>query len=213
MNNIRLIYNASFLPRFIRQAFYKLFNKILFWSANVKFGVNMKVYNRFYLKKYPRTKLTIGDNFVVNSGEAINPIYRNIRGCFCLTGDGELIIGDNVAMSSPYIRATTKVTIGNNVKFGALVSIFDTDSHHMNYLERRDENKYSSQGVLAAPVTIEDDVWIGAFTTVLKGVRIGARSVIGANSVVTKDIPADCVAAGNPCRVLKYLNNDKNETT
>lgn len=208
-----IIHKATFIPRFIRQVFYKPFNKLMFWSADVKFGKNMKVYNRFYLKKYPNTKLTIGDNFIINSGEAINPIYRNIRGCFCLTGNGELTIGDNVAMSSPYIRATTKVTIGNNVKLGALVSIFDTDSHHMNYLERRDENKYSSQGVLAAPVTIEDDVWVGAFTTILKGVHIGARTVIGANSVVTKDIPSDCIAAGNPCRVIRMINQDANEST
>jgi acetyltransferase-like isoleucine patch superfamily enzyme len=59
--------------------------------------------------------------------------------------------------------------------------------------------------VQTAPVTIEDDVWIGAQCIILKGVTIGARSIIGAGSVVTKDIPADCVAAGNPCRIIKEL--------
>lgn len=59
--------------------------------------------------------------------------------------------------------------------------------------------------VKSAPITIEDDVWIGAFTTILKGVHIGARSIIGANSVVTKDIPADCIAAGNPCRIIRTI--------
>ena len=60
--------------------------------------------------------------------------------------------------------------------------------------------------VQSAPVTIGDDVWIGANCIILKGVTIGARSVIGAGSVVTKSIPADCIAAGNPCRIVKSLH-------
>lgn len=56
---------------------------------------------------------------------------------------------------------------------------------------------------MSAPIVIEDDVWVSAHSIILKGVTIGARSIIGAGSVVTKSIPADCVAAGNPCRVIK----------
>lgn len=63
----------------------------------------------------------------------------------------------------------------------------------------------SNEGTKSAPVVIEDDVWVGAHCIILKGVTIGARSVIGAGSVVTKSIPADCVAAGNPCKVIKNL--------
>ena len=55
---------------------------------------------------------------------------------------------------------------------------------------------------MSASIVIEDDVWVGAHSIILKGVTIGARSIIGAGSVVTKSIPADCVAAGNPCRVI-----------
>ena len=64
--------------------------------------------------------------------------------------------------------------------------------------------------VQSAPVTIEDDVWIGTNCIILKGVTIGARSVIGAGSVVTKNIPADCIAAGNPCRVIGKIEYMKN---
>ncbi len=56
-------------------------------------------------------------------------------------------------------------------------------------------------------IVIEDDVLIGMNSIILKGVHIGARSVIGAGSVVTKDIPADCIAAGNPARVIKIINH------
>ena len=54
-------------------------------------------------------------------------------------------------------------------------------------------------------IIIGDDVLIGTNCIVLKGVRIGARSIIGAGSIVTKDIPSDCIAAGNPAKVIKYL--------
>ncbi len=77
----------------------------------------------------------------------------------------------------------------------------------MDYLIRRS----SGEGTLSAPIFIEDDVWIGAHSIILKGVTIGARSIIGAGSVVTKSIPADCVAAGNPCKVIRKLNNAINE--
>ena len=85
------------------------------------------------------------------------------------------------------------------MKIGGGVLIIDTDCHSIDWKVRRD----SDNQICSAPITIEDDVWIGAQCIILKGVTIGARSIIGAGSVVTKDIPADCVAAGNPCRIIK----------
>jgi maltose O-acetyltransferase len=57
----------------------------------------------------------------------------------------------------------------------------------------------------SGPVVIEDNVWIGSKVVILPGVRIGSRAVIGAGSIVTKDVPPRCVAAGNPARVLRHL--------
>lgn len=94
-----IIHKATFIPRFIRQAFYKPFNKLMFWSADVKYGKNLKVYNRFYLNKYSGAEFTIGDNFLVNSGEAINPIYRNIRGSI-FVNTGGIHIGNNVTIAA-----------------------------------------------------------------------------------------------------------------
>ncbi len=98
-------------------------------------------------------------------------------------------------MSSTRMWISKGLTIGNNVKIGACVLLIDTDSHPIDYKVRR----VSNEGVKSAPIVIEDDVWIGAHSIVLKGVTIGARSIIGAGSVVTKSIPSDCIAAGNPC--------------
>lgn len=104
-------------------------------------------------------------------------------------------------MSSTRLWIHESAKIGNNVKIGGCVLITDTDAHPMDYMARRSSN----EGTKSAPVVIEDDVWVGAHCIILKGVTIGARSVIGAGSVVTKSIPANRVAAGNPCRVIKNL--------
>lgn len=152
----------------------------------------------------------IGKNFHFTSGDGINPICRNLRGCIHTEdASSQIIIGDNVGMSSACIRIREKLIIGNNVDLGGNCVIYDTDAHQLNYLARRGEiaaNPDIPQTcVQSAPVTIEDDVWIGANCIILKGVTIGARSVIGAGSVVTKSIPADSIAAGNPCRVIKKI--------
>ena len=93
------------------------------------------------------------------------------------------------------------VTIGNNVLIGSGCLITDTDAHPIDWRERRLSNNTKA----VAPVVIGDDVFIGARSIILKGVHIGNRSVIGAGSVVTKDIPADSIAAGNPAVIVKYL--------
>lgn len=91
------------------------------------------------------------------------------------------------------------VEIGNNVLIGPNVHIY-TATHPLRADLRR-------QGLeLGRPVVIEDDVWIGGGTIINPGVRIGARSVIGSGSVVTRDIPPDVVAAGNPCRLIRPID-------
>lgn len=82
--------------------------------------------------------------------------------------------------------------------------ILDSDAHSLNFLHRRD-GVVDMANRIDKEIIIEDDVLIGTNCIVLKGVRIGARSIIGAGSIVTKDIPSDCIAAGNPAKVIKFL--------
>ncbi|MBM7651243.1 sugar O-acetyltransferase [Neobacillus cucumis] len=91
----------------------------------------------------------------------------------------------------------TKIIIGKNVLFGPAVTIA-TVGHPINPNYR--------EYMYANPVKIEDNCWIGAGSTICPGVTIGVNSVIGAGSVVTKDIPANSVAVGNPCKVLRSIN-------
>lgn len=90
------------------------------------------------------------------------------------------------------------ITIRDHVKIGPNCSFY-TSIHPMDYLERRKPQE------TCKPITIGEDVWLGGNVVVCGGVSIGARSVIGAGSVVTRDIPEDCFAAGNPCRVIRKL--------
>lgn len=92
----------------------------------------------------------------------------------------------------------TLVTIGSRTLFGPNVQVY-TATHPMNHKERAAGLEF------AKPITIGEDVWIGGSVVICPGVTIGDRSVIGAGSVVTKDIPADVFAAGNPCKVIRSL--------
>lgn len=92
------------------------------------------------------------------------------------------------------------ITIGDNVMFAQNVSLLGV-THPV-------APKYRRRGVFSLPITIGDNVWIGANSVVMPNVKIGNNVVIGAGSVVTKDIPDNCIAVGNPCRVLRELNDD-----
>jgi len=90
------------------------------------------------------------------------------------------------------------VGIGSRTLFGPNVQIY-TATHPMDYMQRAEGLEF------AKAITIGEDVWVGGSVVICPGVHIGDRSVIGAGSVVTKDIPADVFAAGNPCRVIRAV--------
>lgn len=99
------------------------------------------------------------------------------------------------------ILDVAKVIIGNNVMFGPNVSIL-TAGHPIHWESRNSGYEYGIE------IHIGDNVWIGANTVVNPGVKIGKNSVIGSGSVVTKDIPENVVAVGNPCRILKSITEE-----
>jgi galactoside O-acetyltransferase len=98
----------------------------------------------------------------------------------------------------------TYITIGDHVMIGPNVTLA-TAGHPIDPDRRREAHQFN------IPITIEANVWLGAHCVVLPGVTIGENSVIGAGSVVTKDIPANVVAVGNPCRVLREINQRDKE--
>ncbi|MBQ8361760.1 MAG: acyltransferase [Bacteroidaceae bacterium] len=171
-------------------------NQIVMKSGTIKGPV--------YIRLRKTGKLIIGNNFYCVSGCCYNPIARNIRTSFCTEENAVIEIGDNVGISSSSIRAFERITIGNNVNIGADCIIIDSDAHSLNYEDRRD-GTLDKQNRKSRPIVIEDDVLIGTRSIILKGVTIGARSIIGAGSVVTCNVPSDEIWAGNPARFVKKL--------
>ena len=118
--------------------------------------------------------------------------------------NGTVVIGKNFhATRNLIIQSCGKLVIGDNVLIASDVFICNYD-HGMDCLSE----SYLNNELVSAPVVIEDGVWLGDKAIVLKGVTIGEHSVIGAGSVVTKDIPDDVVAVGNPCRVIRKITED-----
>lgn len=121
---------------------------------------------------------------------------------FCTYGYNTTV-GDNFFLNvNCRLMDSGKITIGNNVMIAPNVSII-TEEHAMDVKQRLAGLEYTR------PVTIGDNVWLATGVLVLPGVTIGDNSVIGAGSVVTKDVPANSLAVGNPCAVIKTLENNE----
>lgn len=117
---------------------------------------------------------------------------------FCDYG-WNIITGDKVFFNfNCIVLDVMQVKIGSRTLFGPNVQIY-TATHPINFKERASGLEY------AKPIVIGEDVWIGGSVVICPGVTIGDRTVIGAGSVVTKDIPGDVFAAGNPCKVIRIL--------
>jgi len=167
--------------------------KIKFRLWGIVYGEVIRTIGKIIVFRTPKSEIRIGNHCVFNSSSKLN--FRGINHpCILQTGTNHarIIIGDHVEMSGCSIVCNDSVIIGNNVLFGANCQIGDRDGH---------QDRYASK---PAPIIIEDGVWLGMNVTILKGVTIGKNTIIGANSLVTKDIPANCVAAGNPCRIIKH---------
>ena len=117
----------------------------------------------------------------------------------------ELIIGDNVSIGEYcHITCADRVVIGNGVLTGRFVLITD-NGHGANLPEEMDIMPLKRKTCSKGPIVIGNNVWIGDKATILPNVKIGDCAIIGANSVVTKDVPAFAVVGGNPAKILKII--------
>jgi acetyltransferase-like isoleucine patch superfamily enzyme len=190
--------------RFVRIAVYSslcsLCANLSLYLRGVKSGKNIRFYGLPVIIRMVNSSISIGNNCSFRSDFSSNLVGVN-RKCIITTlrQNAEIKIGNNSGFSGTVIAAAGSIRIGNSVLCGANTTITDYDWHGLEPDKR-------NQPAEPKPVVIEDNVWLGLNSVVLKGVTIGKNSVIGANSVVTKDIPANVVAAGNPCKVIRVTN-------
>lgn len=142
--------------------------------------------NSFHLSR--ESKVNIGKRAVFGKNSEIIAI-------------GQMNIGENFNLNK-YSRVVShnSITIGNNVTIAEFVSILDHD--HAYVLS---DGNLLLKGYKTSPISIGNNVWIGDKVTICKGVKIGNNVIIGANSLVNKDIESNCVAAGIPCKMVKSL--------
>lgn len=173
-------------------------------QSTINRGINIRLDNPIRNKSY----LTIGEDCIVSG----NFIFES--------EEGRISIGNHCFIGGSIFISHSAIEIGNNVTIAWGGTIYDHDSHSLNYLDRRKDiddelddirngrNFIKSKDwtkVNSKPIHICDDAWIGMNVIVLKGVTIGQGAIVGAGSVVTKDVPEWTMVAGNPARIVKQL--------
>jgi acetyltransferase-like isoleucine patch superfamily enzyme len=165
-------------------------------SQGVKLGRGGWIHGLPEIRRIKGSLIQIGDNVTLCSLARLNPLSPNRRiSLVTNTPAARIIIKDGAGIGSSVLSCSVGITIGCHARIGADCVIADTDFHGFPLDE--------APPVKSAPIEIGDYVFIGTRSIILKGVKIGNRSVIGAGSVVTSSIPENSLAAGNPARVIR----------
>lgn len=188
-----------YAPNFLFDSLF-CYLKLGFWHKS------WRLYGFPVFQIHKKATIRIGEKLVAMSTSKHNSLGVFQKVMIKATHAGaEICIGKNLGISGATISCGLQVTIGHNVLIGSGAMIVDNDAHPLHYAERDVASR-----VKMAPVQIDDDVFIGARAMVLKGVHIGQGAIIGAGAVVTKNVAALTIVAGNPARVVGAVENRQN---
>ncbi|MDY0361371.1 MAG: acyltransferase [Desulforegulaceae bacterium] len=202
---IKVLLKISEKLKNLQDRFYSKLFIFLFKGLGVEIQKPALIVGFPSINKFDESYIKFGKNCTLRSKSRNNAIGINHKIIFRTQKAGaEIFIGDNTGISGGAICAKEKVTIGSNCLIGSNVVISDNDFHAVKP-ENRINNR-NDDDIPARPVLIEDNVWIGADSYILKGSYIGKNSVIGAGSVVSGMIPENEVWAGNPARFIKRID-------
>lgn len=164
----------------------------------IKIATNCSFRGKTYFRLLPDSSIEIGRSCTFLSSQQSNLIGIYSPCIFStIKPNAKIEIGNSCGFSGTVIGCALSIKLGNNVRCGANTLITDSDWHSND--SRTEADKM---------IIIEDNVWLGYGVKVLKGVHIGKNTLIGAGSIVTKDIPANVIAAGNPCKVIRSIYQD-----
>lgn len=167
---------------------------------HVSYDNSININGKVFIKNYGGI-ISFGKGDVINSSHRSNPIGGNTFCSFVANKGASIIIGDNVGISNTSFYAFEKIVVEDGVMIGGSCCIYDTDFHSLRSEMR--SLKGGDTDIAHKPVIIKKRAFIGGHSIILKGVTIGENSVIGAGSVVTKNVPPNEVWAGNPAKFIK----------
>lgn len=183
-----------FVINYFRIFFYKIF-----------FKYNSIVYKSFSFNGWPYIRnsgfLNFNERLKINSGERHTPIGGDTIARIIVTTNARLYIGKDVGISNSTIYCSNEITIEDGVFIGGSCKIWDTDFHSLNANIRGTEHDHGK----SIPILIKNNAFIGSGSYILKGCTIGSNSIIGAGSVVTRNIPDNEIWGGNPCVFLRKV--------
>lgn len=188
--------------KFIRSLFFipfKLLNYIQLILGGVKFK-NLNIIGLIALSN--SGNISIGSGTKINSSKYKNLIGGDTRTSIVVQKGAKLNIGKNVKISNSAFQCFNSISIGDNVMIGGSCKIWDTDFHSINPEVRK---VTPNDGANTAPIFIKENVFIGGFSIILKGVTIGENSIIAAGSVVTKNVPSNEIWGGNPAEFIRKI--------
>lgn len=176
----------------------------LFWG--VRAGRNCRIIGPCFMRTRRIKDVILGDGCLFVARSRVNMVGLTNVTMIDTRGGGKIIIGDNSGFSGVVMSSRSRITIGNNVKVGGNVRIYDHDFHSLDPEIRRSTR--DGEGVKSSSVIIGDDVFIGTQAIILKGSQIGDRSIVSAGSVVFGlVVPPDSLVKGNPAVVVARRSN------
>lgn len=173
---------------------------LAWWALRgIEIGRGWRLYGLPIIQRHRHSQIRIGRGLNLRSTPRSNPLGAYHPVIISTRRKGaRLTIGDDFGMTGGSLVCDESITIGDRVWVGANTVITDTDFHPLEPELRRARPLDAN----TAAVEIADDVFIGMSALILKGLRIGERAVVGAGSVVSRDVPAGVIVAGNPARVV-----------
>ena len=160
------------------------------------------LYGKPIIQKAPNSRIKIGKDVILISESQYNTAGVNHPVILATEKEGaEIILGDGTGLSGTSLVAFNSIRIGDRSGFGVNCNVWDSDFHSINSDERG--INADPKDAPNAPVIIGKDVWFAANVTILKGVSIGDNVVVGAMSLVNKDLPSNCIAGGVPVKIIK----------
>lgn len=188
-----------------------------FFCVGLKRQYKRKQFNRYAVAGEDLELDGISNCKAEKAGQIRIGNHCRVFGTLQTQGDGRIQIGDHTCIyRKTVVGSVNSITIGSCVIISNHVHIYDNNNHPTSPKVRREMCMTGFDGDAwrwvyadSAPIIIEDNVWIGEYAAVLKGVTIGTGAIVASHAVVTKDVPPYTIVAGNPARVVKELENDE----